>query len=171
MIVVHSKFICSYTGGGLIGLAFGVAMRYVLRWMRHLGAGLEQQVAMTFAVGYLSYYTANAPAGVSGLCRGFRVCLGLSGFDRCRRVPVLLRCQRAHRGLRLAVFGNNSQCKGFRFSWVLRISELRENCDLKSSCTAGAYLPAVPHGVAGMSLLPRRRDQRGYVWAVQRGHQ
>ena len=41
-------------------------MRYVLRWMRHLGAGLEQQVAMTFAVGYLSYYTASAPAGVSG---------------------------------------------------------------------------------------------------------
>lgn len=54
------------TGGALIGLAFGIAMRYVLRWMRHLGAGIEQQVAMTFAVGYLSYYTANAPAAVSG---------------------------------------------------------------------------------------------------------
>ena len=42
-------------------------MRYVLRWMRHGGAGIEQQVALTFAVGYLSYYTANAPANVSGL--------------------------------------------------------------------------------------------------------
>jgi hypothetical protein len=39
--------------------------------MRHLGAGIEQQVAMTFAVGYLSYYTANAPAQVSG---GMPVC-------------------------------------------------------------------------------------------------
>jgi hypothetical protein len=53
-------------GGGLIGLGFGIAMRYVLRWMRHLGAGIEQQVAMTFACGYLAYYTANAPAAVSG---------------------------------------------------------------------------------------------------------
>ena len=41
-------------------------MRYVLRWMRHGGAGIEQQVALTFAVGYLSYYTANAPANFSG---------------------------------------------------------------------------------------------------------
>ena len=54
------------TGGAAIGLAFGIAMRYVLRWMRHGGAGIEQQVALTFAVGYLSYYTANAPANFSG---------------------------------------------------------------------------------------------------------
>ncbi len=59
-------WLCRCAGGALIGLAFGIAMRYVLRWMRHLGAGIEQQVAMTFACGYLSYYTANAPAEVSG---------------------------------------------------------------------------------------------------------
>ena len=47
-------------------MAFGIGTRYVLRWMRHLGAGIEQQVALTFALGYLSFYTANGPAGVSG---------------------------------------------------------------------------------------------------------
>ena len=63
----HEACACpACAGGGLIGLGFGIAMRYVLRWMRHLGAGLEQQVAMTFAGGYLAYYTANAPAEVSG---------------------------------------------------------------------------------------------------------
>ncbi len=63
---IVSKTLWLAVGGGLIGLAFGIGMRYVLRWMRHLGAGIEQQVAMTFAIGYLSYYTANAPAHVSG---------------------------------------------------------------------------------------------------------
>jgi hypothetical protein len=53
-------------GGLLIGIAFGIGTRYVLRWMRHLGAGIEQQVALTFALGYLSFYTANGPAAVSG---------------------------------------------------------------------------------------------------------
>lgn len=65
---IVSKTLWLAVGGGLIGLAFGITMRYILRWMRHLGAGIEQQVAMTFAIGYLSYYTANAPAHVSGAC-------------------------------------------------------------------------------------------------------
>ena len=56
-------------GGFLIGIAFGIGTRYVLRWMRHLGAGIEQQVALTFALGYLSFYTANGPAAVSGAPR------------------------------------------------------------------------------------------------------
>ena len=47
-------------------MAFGIGTRYVLRWMRHLGAGIEQQVALTFALGYLVFYTANGPAAVSG---------------------------------------------------------------------------------------------------------
>ena len=55
-----------HAGGAAIGLGFGIAMRYILRWMRHGGAGIEQQVALTFAVGYLSYYTANGPANFSG---------------------------------------------------------------------------------------------------------
>ena len=41
--------------------------------MRHGGAGIEQQVAMTFAMGYLSYYTANAPANVSGEDRKYHL--------------------------------------------------------------------------------------------------
>ncbi|BDA42347.1 probable Na(+)/H(+) antiporter NhaH at N-terminal half [Coccomyxa sp. Obi] len=64
---IVSKTLWLAVGGALIGLAFGIVMRYLLRWMRHLGAGIEQQVAMTFAIGYLSYYTANAPAAVSGV--------------------------------------------------------------------------------------------------------
>ncbi len=63
---IVSKTLWLAVGGALIGLGFGIVMRYILRWMRHLGAGIEQQVAMTFAIGYLSYYTANAPAHVSG---------------------------------------------------------------------------------------------------------
>ncbi|CAL5219904.1 g1831 [Coccomyxa viridis] len=64
---ILSKMLLLAVGGAVIGLAFGIAMRYVLRWMRHGGAGIEQQVALTFAVGYLSYYTANAPANFSGV--------------------------------------------------------------------------------------------------------
>ena len=60
-----------HTGGFLIGMAFGIGTRYVLRFMRHLGAGIEQQVALTFALGYLSFYTANGPAGVSGPAQGY----------------------------------------------------------------------------------------------------
>ena len=53
--------------GGLgIGLAFGIACRYVLRFMRNMGATIDQQVSLTLALAYLSYYTANAPAAVSG---------------------------------------------------------------------------------------------------------
>lgn len=63
---IVAKTLWLAVGGALIGLSFGIVMRYILRWMRHLGAGIEQQVAMTFAIGYLSYYTANAPAHVSG---------------------------------------------------------------------------------------------------------
>ena len=68
-----------HTGGFLIGMAFGIGTRYALRFMRHLGAGIEQQVALTFALGYLSFYTANGPAGVSGPAQGYMsVCAGLS---------------------------------------------------------------------------------------------
>jgi NhaP-type Na+/H+ or K+/H+ antiporter len=52
--------------GALIGLAFGVAVRRLLWLMRYLGAGEEQQIALTFATAYLVFWVANAPAGVSG---------------------------------------------------------------------------------------------------------
>ena len=65
-LAVNNKESVLLTGGFLIGMAFGIGTRYVLRWMRHLGAGIEQQVALTFALGYLVFYTANGPAAVSG---------------------------------------------------------------------------------------------------------
>lgn len=54
------------SGGLGIGLAFGIACRYALRFMRYMGATIDQQVSLTLALAYLSYYTANAPAHVSG---------------------------------------------------------------------------------------------------------
>ncbi len=53
-------------GGGLIGLGYGVATRFILRFLQRFGATAEQQIALTLACGYLSFYTANAPAKVSG---------------------------------------------------------------------------------------------------------
>ena len=50
----------------LIGLAFGVAVRWLLGWMRQRGAGRDQQICLTLAVAYLSFYVANSPADVSG---------------------------------------------------------------------------------------------------------
>ena len=49
-----------------IGLAFGVIMQYTLRVLRHIGGTYDQQVGLTLAGAYLSYYTANAPCGFSG---------------------------------------------------------------------------------------------------------
>ncbi len=51
----------------LIGLAFGVAVRWLLSWMRQRDAGRDQQICLTLAVAYLSFYVANNPANVSGL--------------------------------------------------------------------------------------------------------
>ena len=59
-------------GGGLIGFGFGIATRFILRFLQRFGATAEQQIALTLACGYLSFYTANSPAEVSG---GSCVCL------------------------------------------------------------------------------------------------
>lgn len=56
-----------HTGGGLIGLAYGITTRFILRFLQRFGATAEQQIALTLACGYLSFYTANAPAHVSGV--------------------------------------------------------------------------------------------------------
>jgi NhaP-type Na+/H+ or K+/H+ antiporter len=56
----------SCPGGGLIGIGFGIATRFILRFLQRFGATAEQQIALTLACGYLSFYTANAPAKVSG---------------------------------------------------------------------------------------------------------
>ena len=62
------------TGGGLIGVGFGLATRFTLRFLQRFGATSEQQIALTLASGYLSFYVANAPCKVSGGdgCRGKR---------------------------------------------------------------------------------------------------
>lgn len=52
----------------LIGLAFGLAVRWLLGWMRSRDAGRDQQICLTLAVAYLSFYVANSPANVSGQC-------------------------------------------------------------------------------------------------------
>lgn len=49
-------------GGAAIGLAVSAAAHAVLRWMRRRGAGVDHQVALTLAGGYLSFYGANSVA-------------------------------------------------------------------------------------------------------------
>lgn len=53
-------------GGFLIGMGFGVCTRTILRFLQRYGATDEQQIALTLALGYLVFYTANAPCKVSG---------------------------------------------------------------------------------------------------------
>jgi NhaP-type Na+/H+ or K+/H+ antiporter len=57
---------CLVPGGGLIGIGYGIATRFTLRFLQRFGATAEQQIALTLACGYLSFYTANSPAKVSG---------------------------------------------------------------------------------------------------------
>lgn len=47
-------------GGFLFGVAFGLVAHWVLKFMRRHRAGIDQQVALTLAGGYLSFYTANS---------------------------------------------------------------------------------------------------------------
>lgn len=47
-------------GGLLFGVAFGVLAHALLKFMRRHRAGIDQQVALTLAGGYLSFYTANS---------------------------------------------------------------------------------------------------------------
>lgn len=54
-------------GGFCIGIAFGVCTRTILRFLQRYGATAEQQIALTLALGYLAFYTANAPCKVSGV--------------------------------------------------------------------------------------------------------
>jgi NhaP-type Na+/H+ or K+/H+ antiporter len=65
MILVGITFLLP--GGGLIGVGFGIATRFILRFLQRFGATAEQQIALTLACGYLSFYTANSPAKVSGV--------------------------------------------------------------------------------------------------------
>ena len=53
-------------GGFLTGIVYGFCTQLLLKWMRRLGATTDQQIALTFACAYLSFYTANGPINVSG---------------------------------------------------------------------------------------------------------
>ena len=55
-----------FAGGFLTGIVYGFCTQLLLKWMRRLGATTDQQIALTFACAYLSFYTANGPIGVSG---------------------------------------------------------------------------------------------------------
>ena len=66
---VQNRFLncCSPLAGGmLIGLAFGVGVKWLLKWMRRKDAGRDQQICLTLAAAYLCFYIANSPAAVSG---------------------------------------------------------------------------------------------------------
>ncbi|KAL0035986.1 hypothetical protein WJX77_010179 [Trebouxia sp. C0004] len=65
--VIVGNIIWLSVGGMLIGLAFGVTVRWLLSWMRQRDAGRDQQICLTLAVAYLSFYVANSPANVSGV--------------------------------------------------------------------------------------------------------
>ena len=49
-----------------MGIGFGFCTRMILRGLQRFGASAEQQIALTLACGYLSFYVANAPCKVSG---------------------------------------------------------------------------------------------------------
>ncbi|KAL0021928.1 hypothetical protein WJX79_007439 [Trebouxia sp. C0005] len=65
--VIVGNIIWLSVGGMLIGLAFGVTVRWLLSWMRQRDAGRDQQICLTLAVAHLSFYVANSPANVSGV--------------------------------------------------------------------------------------------------------
>lgn len=53
-----------------MGLAAGVLTRRLLRVLRWYGASASQEVAAIQATGFLVFYLANSPLGVSGERRG-----------------------------------------------------------------------------------------------------
>lgn len=45
----------------MLGLAFGILTRLVLKWMHRRGHKAPEQLALTVAMAYLSFYVANGP--------------------------------------------------------------------------------------------------------------
>lgn len=64
-----NRIVVLSVGGALIGYAFGVATRYLLKWLQNRGAKPPQELAITLAMAYLAFYVANSPAvaGTSGV--------------------------------------------------------------------------------------------------------
>ena len=53
------------SGGVVLGLAFGVATRLVLKLMHRRGHKAPEQLALIVAMAYLSFYVANGPCETS----------------------------------------------------------------------------------------------------------
>jgi NhaP-type Na+/H+ or K+/H+ antiporter len=60
-----------------VGLCFGLATRKLIKWLRHRGAKPPQELAVSLAMAYLTFYIANLPLQVSGVTAV--VVLGLYG--------------------------------------------------------------------------------------------
>ena len=61
----RATFFCHCAGGLVIGLAFGVATRLLLKLMHRKGHKAPEQLALTLAMAYLAFYTANAQRAYS----------------------------------------------------------------------------------------------------------
>ena len=48
-------------GGAAIGIAFALATRLVLKWMHRRGHKAPEQLALTVAMAYMTFYVANGP--------------------------------------------------------------------------------------------------------------
>ena len=64
-------------GGAAIGIAFALATRLVLKWMHRRGHKAPEQMALTVAMAYMTFYVANGPcecllpdSGAARLCAG-----------------------------------------------------------------------------------------------------
>ena len=83
---------CAAPGGAAIGLAFGVATRLVLKWMHRRGHKAPEQLALTVAVPFLSFYVANGPCARPALLsavQGLRAC-ALLLVRALSNLPLLL---------------------------------------------------------------------------------
>lgn len=57
---------CCTAVGFVMGMAFGVLTRLLLRYMRYMGAGHDQEVALTLGMAYLAYWITAMPCKGSG---------------------------------------------------------------------------------------------------------
>lgn len=53
--------------GFVMGMVFGVLTRFILRYMRYLGASHDQEVALTLGMAYLAYWVTGQPCKGSGM--------------------------------------------------------------------------------------------------------
>ncbi|KAK9788845.1 hypothetical protein WJX73_003600 [Symbiochloris irregularis] len=79
---VTSKILRLAAGGALVGYAFGIATRLLLKLMHRRGHKAPEQLALTLSLSYLCFYCANAPLEVSGVIAV--VVYGLSGCSTAK---------------------------------------------------------------------------------------